>query len=98
MQHFEAYFWATHSGSELDLLLLKNGIRLGIEIKRADAPRLTRAMQTACTDLALAHLLVIYPGQQVYPLNPQITVMPLEGFGIDSDNQVLKKIFSEIRS
>ena len=37
----EAYFWATHQGAELDLLLIKDGRRLWVEIKRMDAPVLT---------------------------------------------------------
>jgi hypothetical protein len=37
----EAYFWATHHHAELDLLLMKNGQRIGIECKRADVPKLT---------------------------------------------------------
>ncbi len=35
----QAYFWATHQGAELDLLIFKNGKRYGVEFKRSDAPR-----------------------------------------------------------
>ncbi|OIO90776.1 MAG: hypothetical protein AUK02_00665, partial [Anaerolineae bacterium CG2_30_58_95] len=49
----EAYFWATHSGAELDLLLIKNGRRIGVECKRMDAPRLTPSMRIALQDLQL---------------------------------------------
>jgi hypothetical protein len=31
-----AYFWATHQGAELDLLLLRGERRIGVEFKRAD--------------------------------------------------------------
>ncbi len=47
----EAYFWATHQGAELDLLMLKRGRRIGVEIKRADAPSLTPSMRIALRDL-----------------------------------------------
>ena len=47
----EAYFWATHNGAELDLLLFKNGRRIGVECKRADAPRLTPSMRVALSGL-----------------------------------------------
>jgi predicted AAA+ superfamily ATPase len=73
-----AYFWATHGGAELDLLLLKNGRRLGVECKRVDAPRLTRSMQIAFDDLELDSLTVIYPGERPYPLTDHITVTPLK--------------------
>ena len=73
----ELYFWATHGGAELDLLLLKNGRRLGVECKRVDAPRLTKSMRIAQHDLQLDHLFVFYPGSRAYSLAEQITVLPL---------------------
>jgi hypothetical protein len=58
----EAYFWATHQGAELDLLIFKDGRRLGIEIKRPDAPQLTPSMRIAMEDRRLDSLVVLYPG------------------------------------
>jgi predicted AAA+ superfamily ATPase len=75
----DAYFWATHSGAELDLLTLIKGKRYGFEFKYADAPGRSRSMQTAIEDLGLEHLWVIYPGQQEYPLDARISVIPLDG-------------------
>jgi uncharacterized protein len=75
-----AYFWATHSGAELDLLLLKDGRRLGFEFKRSDAPKITASMRTAREDLNLDHLQVIYPGTIAYPLAENIEVTPLSHF------------------
>ena len=72
-----AYFWATHSGAELDLLLFKSGRRYGVEIKREDAPRLTPSMRIALHDLKLDHLTVLYPGTRTYELTPRVTVVPL---------------------
>lgn len=73
----EAYFWATHQGAELDLMLFRNGRRLGVEVKRADAPVLTRSMQIALEDLQLEHLTVLYPGTRHFALSNRITVVPL---------------------
>ncbi len=73
----EVYFWSTHSGAELDLLILKDGRRIGVECKRVDAPRLTPSMRIALQDLALDQLTVIYPGDQPFPLADRVTVMPL---------------------
>lgn len=73
----EVYFWGTHAGAELDLLLVRHGRRLGVECKRMDAPRLTASMQIALSDLALDHLTVIYPGDRPYPLADRVTVVPL---------------------
>lgn len=74
----EAYFWATHGGAELDLLMLKHGRKLGVECKRIDAPRLTPSMRIALDDLQIDHLAVIYPGDRRYPLADRITAVPLE--------------------
>ena len=74
----DAYFWATHSGAELDLLARVAGKHYGFEIKYADAPGVTRSMQVALHDLALEHLWIIYPGRQEYTLDARITALPLE--------------------
>jgi uncharacterized protein len=74
----EAYFWATHTGAELDVLLLKEGRRLGVEVKRAEAPRLTPSMRTALHDLRLEQLVVLHPGDASYPLGDRVTVRPLD--------------------
>lgn len=73
----EVYFWGKHSGAELDLLLIKDGKRIGVECKRMDAPRLTPSMQSASQELDLFRLLVIYPGSKPYPLAENIQVLPL---------------------
>lgn len=78
IQPDEAYFWATHNGAELDLLLFKKGRRFGVECKRMDAPTLTPSMKIALEDLKLDHLTVVYPGSKSYPLHEKINVMPFE--------------------
>ena len=77
LQPDEAYYWATHNGAELDLLLFKNGRRIGVECKRADAPTLTPSMRTALHDLKLDELRVVYPGTKRYPLGQGIEAVPL---------------------
>jgi predicted AAA+ superfamily ATPase len=76
----EAYYWGTYNGAELDLLLFKNGRRIGIECKRADAPSLTPSMRTALADLGLDHLYVLYPGSKAYSLGKKVDVVPLADF------------------
>lgn len=73
----EAYFWATHQGAELDLLLFKHGRRIGIECKRADAPTFTPSMHIALADLKLDELRVVYPGKKRYTLTKKVEVVPL---------------------
>jgi len=73
----DAYFWSTHGGAELDLLVLTGGRRYGFEIKYADAPGTSRSMQVALRDLGLEHLWIVYPGQHEYALDERITALPL---------------------
>jgi uncharacterized protein len=77
----EGYYWATHNGAELDLLLLKNGRRIGVECKRVDGPSLTASMRTALEDLELDRILVIYPGPHSYPLAERILAVPVSDLG-----------------
>jgi len=76
LQPDKTSFWATHTGAELDALLIKDGVRPGLEIKRADAPRLTPSMRHAVADLKLDALWVIYPGKHRYPLADRVEVLP----------------------
>lgn len=73
----EAYFWATHQGAELDLLLLRGMRRVGVEFKRADAPAVTRSMRIAAEDLKLDVLYIVYPGEHRFNLAPGIEAVPL---------------------
>lgn len=73
----EAYFWATHQGAELDLLLFKSGKRIGVECKRSDAPSLTPSMRIALANLKLDHLHVVYPGDRQYALAKNVDALPL---------------------
>lgn len=68
----ECFFWATHSGAELDLLVVRGDRRLGFEFKRTTTPALTRSMHVAMQDLRLERLLVIHGGAQSYPLAERI--------------------------
>lgn len=72
-----AWFWATHRGAELDLLLQRQGRFWGFEFKCADAPRTSRSMHIARADLDLSHLWVVYPGSERYAMAEGITALPL---------------------
>ena len=64
----ESFFWATHAGAELDLLVVRGRRRMGFEIKRTTAPKLTRSMHAARESLRLDRLHVIHAGQATFPL------------------------------
>jgi len=88
----DSYFWATHGGAELDLLIFKNGRRYGIEVKHQDAPTLTASMRTALADLRLEHLTVLYPGSRDYALAERVTVVPLASLAAGDPAVVLPDV------
>jgi len=68
----QCFFWATHTGAELDLLITSGRRRLGFEIKRTVAPKISRSMHSALEDLALTRLDVIHAGATTFPLGKKI--------------------------
>ena len=78
----EAYYYSVHSGSELDLFFFSKGKRIGVEIKRTDAPKLTKSMKVCLQDLKLDNLYVIYPGDQKYQLADKVMVIPFDSLTI----------------
>jgi hypothetical protein len=90
VQPDEHYFWSTHQGAELDLLLVKDGLRLGVEVKRADAPTLTSSMRIAMTDLELDRIVVIYPGRQRYSIADRVSALPSDDLAHGDPDLLLK--------
>jgi hypothetical protein len=77
LREHEVFFWAVHTGGELDMVFRRRGRLCGVELKYQDAPRMTPSMQSALGELDLAHLWVVYPGKESYSLAKNVTVIPL---------------------
>ena len=73
----ECFFWATHSGAELDLLVVRGNQRFGFEIKRTTAPTITRAMRSALADLRLTRLDVVHAGEVTFPIADRVRAVAL---------------------
>ena len=76
--HDQVFFWATHQGAEIDLILRRGDALYGVECKRTDTPRLTPSIRIALDDLNLKHVFVIYPGTQRFPLASRVEAVPLQ--------------------
>ena len=74
----QCFFWATHQGAELDLLVVKGRRRLGFEFKHTNAPGFTKSMTIAAKDLRLESLDVIHTGRETYPLTDKIRAVSIE--------------------
>ena len=75
--HDEAFFWATHQGAEIDLILRRGGALHGIECKLADAPRITPSIRNALADVGLTRVAILYPGTQRVQRSDRVEVVPL---------------------
>jgi predicted AAA+ superfamily ATPase len=73
----QCYFWATHQGAELDLLVIEGARRRGFEFKRSDAPGVTKSMRIAIEDLGLDTLDIIHAGDNTYPLSDRIRAVAI---------------------
>jgi predicted AAA+ superfamily ATPase len=73
----ECYFWRTHQGAELDLLVVRGRTRLGFEIKHTDAPGVTPSMKMALADLKLNSLDVVHRGREGFPMGERIRAVPI---------------------
>ena len=77
----EAFYWRAHTGAELDFFAIRDGQRLGFEIKTSDAPTTTASMRSAFDTLRLDRLTVVYPGERSYDLDDRIRVVALRELG-----------------
>jgi hypothetical protein len=73
----ESFFWATHSGAELDLLVIKGSVRLGFEFTCTVSPRLSPSMCSAIVDLHLTRAYVVHVGDSAFPLSSRVRAVPL---------------------
>ena len=68
----QVHFWAAHTGAKLDLLITRRRKRIGIEIKRSTAPKVTPSMRSAQRDLGLSEVIVVHAGRESYPLGIKV--------------------------
>jgi len=74
----ECFFWATHSGAELDLLVVRGRKKYGYEFKRTSTPKITPSMASAINDLKLNELTVLYCGNKTFPLAKNIRAVGIQ--------------------
>ncbi len=86
--HEEAFFWSTHQGAEIDLILRRGDKLLGLECKRSDSPRLTPSIRIALEDVGLARVAVLYPGTKRFPIADQVEAVPVQA--LEKSNSLFK--------
>ncbi len=71
----QCFFWSTHAGAEIDLVVIAGNRRLGFEIKLTTAPAATASTRTALADLGLERVDVVHAGAETYPLSAGIRAL-----------------------
>jgi uncharacterized protein len=71
----ECYFWATHSGAEIDLVWVRGRRRWGFEFKRTSSPRLTGSLHTAIETLGLQKAFLVHAGDKTFPMHKKVTAV-----------------------
>ena len=75
----QSSFYRSSGGAEVDLVLEFAGSETwAIEIKRSLSPRISRGFHTACEDLHPDRKLLVYPGDDRYPLGHEIEAIGFE--------------------
>ncbi len=68
----QRYFWATHAGAELDLLITRGTERIGFEVKRTTQPTSTKSLTSARQTLRLDRTYVIHGGEHSFWISPDV--------------------------
>jgi len=90
--HDEAFFWSTHQGAEIDLILRRGDKLLSVECKRTDSPRLTPSIRIALEDVGLSRVAVLYPGTKRFPITDKVQAIPVQA--LEKRNSLFKEAVS----
>lgn len=80
LSDWQAYYYRTSSGNEIDLILEKGMRKVAVEFKASTAPHITKGIYQAMDDLGFDKLWVISPIGEAYSLNKRIEVSPINNF------------------
>jgi len=79
----QCYFWATHTGVEIDLLVADGGNLRGFEIKRTSSPRITPSIRFAIDDLQLSRVDIVHAGNESFPLSDRVNAISASRLLVD---------------
>lgn len=69
----DCFYWRTHAGAEIDLIVPRGGRTLGFEFKVSGSPSLSRGVHEAMRDTEIDHLYVVHAGDATFPMGERIT-------------------------
>ena len=72
LRDHQVFFWRTHTGAEIDMIVQRGTELIGIEIKRTSSPSVTKSIRSALADLELTAVRIIHAGKESYPLTEKV--------------------------
>ena len=79
---WQTFFIRTSAVAEIDLLIIDHhNNKIAIEIKYSISPKISKGFWHAYKDLSCHKGYIIYPGKESYPINNNVTVLPLQNTG-----------------
>ncbi|NBO14068.1 MAG: ATP-binding protein [Betaproteobacteria bacterium] len=70
-------FYRTAAGAEMDVVVELGQKRMGFEVKFSSAPKVSKGFWQAKADLQLTHTHVVAPVQEGWPLQDDVSVIPV---------------------
>jgi uncharacterized protein len=72
------WFYRTSAGAEIDLIIDKNSKeRFAIEIKRSQAPSVSKGFHLGCDDVKATKRFIVYPGKERFPISKDVIAIPI---------------------
>lgn len=72
------WFYRTSAGAAVDLVIEKNSKeKYAVEIKRSQAPTVSKGFHLGCEDIKATKRYIVYPGKERFPITKEITAIPI---------------------
>ena len=75
--NYQAYFYRTSAGAEVDLVFVDGSNVIAVEVKLSATPKLSRGFWNGFADLKCRKGFVVYPGDERYPVAENVDALPV---------------------
>jgi predicted AAA+ superfamily ATPase len=80
LPRWQASYYRTSNGAEIDLILTKGIKKIALEIKSSTSPKVSKSFWNSIETIAPDRTVVIVPVEGEYPIADHVMVMPLHAF------------------
>ncbi|MBU2515880.1 ATP-binding protein [bacterium] len=80
LPRWQASYYRTSNGAEIDLILTKGSQTFAVEIKSSTSPKVTKGFWSSIEEIAPHQVVIIAPIEDEYPIAQNVMVKPLKHF------------------